>query len=182
MQRERATVHDFQTGAVIDGATAGLTRNSNGLSATLSTRLPVGGNAMTLWWIIFNNPAGCTGGCGPDEIGAFVASGGTANPSELSVLNADGRVVPSSGRTTFSARLNVGSDGPGEVLIPGGVTNPRGAEVHLLVVDHLAASPDPDIRWLQTHALTWEGACPNQTPDNPFGDCVDTQFAVFPAP
>lgn len=177
--RTETTVHDFHTFDVIGGASATLTRTGKGLSATFKTSLPVG-HAETMWWVIFNNPDGCTDGCGDDEV--FTAFGGGTNPAEVSILNADGRVVPRSGRTTFAAQLNVGSDGPGEVLLPGGITNPLGALVLLVIDEHGPAASDPQTRWLQTHALTWDGACPNQTAENPFGHCFDTQIAVFPAP
>ncbi len=131
-----------------------------------------------MWWVIFNNPDGCTDGCGDDEIGTVF--GGGPNPAGVSILNADGRVAPASGPTTFAAQLKVGSDGPGEVLLPGGITNPAGALVLLVIDEHGPAATDPQTRWLQTHALTWDGACSDQTVENPFGDCFDTQIAVFP--
>lgn len=176
--RTETTVHDFHTFDAIDGASATLTRTASGLSATFRTSLPPG-HAETMWWVIFNNPAGCTDGCGEAEI--LTVFGGGPNPAEVSILNADGRVVPASGGVTFAARLNVGSDGPGEVLLAGGITDPLGALVLLVIDEHGPAASDPHTRWLQTHALTWDGACPNQTPENPFGDCFDTQIAVFPA-
>lgn len=174
--RTKTTVHDFHTFAVIDGASAGLTRTARGLSATLRTSLPAG-HAETMWWVVFNNPSGCTGGCGADEV--ETAFGGP-NPAQVSVVNADGRVVPAAGGVSFAAQLSVGSDGPGENLIPGGVTNPLGALVLLVIVDHGPAASDRETRYAQTHALTWAGACPNQTADNPIGDCMDAHIAVFP--
>lgn len=174
------TVHDFQTFDVIEGASAALTRTTSGLSATMRTTLPAG-HAETMWWVIFNDPSACTpdgGGCGDDDIGAVL--GGGPNPAGISILNADGRVVPGSGRVTFAAQLNVGSDGPGENLIPGGITNPLGALVLLVVDEHGPASSDPQTRWAQTHGLAMPGACTNQTPENPIGDCFDTQIAIFP--
>jgi hypothetical protein len=176
--RTETTVHDFHTFDVIDGATAALTRTANGLSATFRTTLPAG-HAETMWWVIFNSPEGCTDGCGDDEI--FAVFGGGPNPAGVSILNADGRVAPASGPTTFAAHLTVGSDGPGEVLLPGGITNPLGALVLLVIDEHGPAASDQQTRWLQTHALTLEGACSSQTPEDPFGDCFDTQIAIFPA-
>lgn len=175
--REETTVHDFATFEAIEGASATLTRTDNGLSAILQTTLPAG-NAETLWWVIFNNPAGCTDGCGDDEI--FTAFGGGPNPSGVAILNADGRVVPAAGPVTFAAQLSAGSEGPGQNLIPGGLTNPTGALVLLVVDEHGPAAADQETRYLQTHALTEPGACPNQTPEDPFGDCFDAQIAVFP--
>lgn len=178
--RTQTTVHDFTTFDPVDGAGATLVRTRNGLSATFKTTLPAG-NAETLWWVIFNNPSGCTigaAGCGDDEI--LTAFGGGPNPGQVTIQNADGRVVPGSGRVTFAARLNVGSDGPGEVLLPGGITNPMGALVLLVVDEHGPASSDPETRRLQTSALLAPGACSNQTAENPFGDCFDAQIAIFP--
>lgn len=179
--RTETEVRDFtgqQVGPVIEGATAALTRTANGLSAQVMTTLPAG-HAETMWWVVFNRPGNCAGACGGDDV---VAAMGGHNPAEIAVLNADGGVVPPSERETFAAQLSIGSDGPGENLIPGGVTNPLGALVLLVVVDHGPAATDQETRYLQTHALTWPGACPNQTEGNPFGDCADTQIAIFPPP
>jgi len=178
--RAKAEVHDFHTFDVIDGSAASLTRTPNGLSATLNTTLPAG-HAETMWWVIFNDPSACTedgGGCSDDDI--FAVFGGGSNPAGISILNADGKVVPGSGGVTFAAQLNVGAEGPGESLIPGGITDPLGALVLLVVDEHGPASSDPGTRWAQTHGLTLPGACTNQTTENPFGDCFDTQIAVFP--
>lgn len=178
--RTQTDVHDFHTFDVIDGASATLTRTTNGLSATMQTTLPAG-HAETMWWVIFNDPSACTsdgGGCSDDDI--FTVFGGGPNPAGISILNADGKVVPGSGDVTFAAQLNVGSDGPGENLIPGGITDPLGALVLLVVDEHGPASSDPQTRWAQTHGLTLPGACTNQTSENPIGDCFDTQIAIFP--
>lgn len=167
-RRAEAPVLNFGDFTPVADAGATLTRTGNGLSFTLKTTAPAK-NAETVWWVIFNNPAACSGGCGEDEINATFGSGGATNPWQLSVLNADGRVVSAAGGVTFAARLNVGSDGPGEVLMPGGVTNPMGADVVLVVVDHGPVSSDHQTRWEQLH--TFAGGCG--------GPCPEVQIAIF---
>lgn len=67
------------------------------------------------------------------------------------------------------------------VIRPGGELRFYEHVVSDLLLAAAALARAQATRWLQTHALTWEGACPNQTAEDPFGDCYDTQIAVFSA-
>lgn len=176
-RRASSDVFVFGTTDQVPGAGTSLTRANDGVSFTLHTTLPAG-NAETVWWIIFNNPSECTSPAGPGlscGLGDVVALFETGdNPAEIAILNADGRVVPPTGDVAFSGQLSVGSAGPGETLVPGGLTNPLGAEIHLIVDDHGPAASDQQTRWFQTHTLS-QGCGPN-------GDqCSDVQDAAFPA-
>ncbi len=141
-------------GASVSGEST-LVRTVNGLSMTFTDNELEPGDAYSIWWLIFNNPAGCTGGCGEDEVGAFLESG--ENPAELSALNATGGVADSSGSATFSASLAIGDEGPGEFLFGEGVTDSLGAEVHLIIRTHGPASEDADTLLAQTS--TFGGSC-----------------------
>jgi hypothetical protein len=178
MMRSHSGVFEFGTSNAIANAGADLTRTTNGVSFTLHTALPAG-NAETVWWVIFNNPGGCESpagpglACGLGDVLALFDSGN--NPAQIAILNADGRVVPPTGEVHFSGRLGIGDPGPGETLVPGGLTDPLHAEIHLVIDDHGAAASDHVTRWAQLHSLT--DGC------GPAGDqCIDAQDAAFAAP
>jgi hypothetical protein len=168
---EHSSVRLFMQPTVVAGASAHLTRNSDGIAFTLHTFLPAG-NADTVWWIIFNNPSACSDPAGPG-LSCGLGDVDPASLAEVSVLNADGLVVGRGGVANFMGSLAVGGSGPGEVLFGDGITNPLGAEIHLLVEDHGVASTDPDVLYLQTH--NDGGGCPPNT-------CTLVQDATFPVP
>jgi hypothetical protein len=168
---QHSTVRVFMQPTVVAGASAHLTRGSDGISFTLNTFLPTG-DADTVWWIIFNNPAACTDSAGPG-LSCGLGDVYPSSPAQVSVLNADGLVVGQGGVAAFKGSLAVASSGPGEVLFGDGITNPLGAEVHLLVEDHGLASSDPETLYLQTH--NDGGGCPPNT-------CTLVQDATFPVP
>ena len=147
-----------------------------------TTDLPIG--AYTVWWVIFNNPAACTDGeCGENDV-----LPPNVNPeAEVSALWATGGIVGPDRSGHFSARLGVGPDGaPGSVLWGDGVTNPMGAEVHLIVRYHGPAIWS-DAETLKSQMYTVEGFC---TPASSFGigtdesafSCYEPQAAIHGAP
>lgn len=152
--------------------TAQLTRTAAGASLTLDTTMLVAGNAYTLWWIIFNNPAAC------DAAGCTGADFGVA-AVEASVMNATGRVADDSGNTTFVAFLPVGfvhtnpASGNGRQLFGPGLQSVNGAEIHIVIKSHGPASGDIE------QISTFGGDCNHAA--SPSG-CYDPQAAVFPLP
>jgi hypothetical protein len=132
-----------------------LVRTDSGISATLQTSGLDSGHVMTLWWVIFNSPEKCaTSPCGPNDLFSGVAGG--------DFLFAAGRVVGGSGKATFAGQLAVGDDSGSafyEIGMPElahGLTNPQGAEVHLLVHSHGPAVPG---RTLQAQLSSFLGGC-----------------------
>ena len=132
-------VYDFQDHGNVEvmspkqRGTSTLVRNTEGISMSLETTdLPVG--TYSIWWVVFNKPSECTNGvCGASDDGR----GGAPNPAEASVLWATGGVVGPDRIGHFSARLGVGLDkAPGQVLRGPSLTNPLGAEVHLILRFH----------------------------------------------
>lgn len=174
---------DFGGGVLVPGtffpptgrAESKLTREEDELSYKIrTTGLPPG--AYTNWWVIFNNPSGCTGGvCDEDDF---------ANPAaDPTVFWATGGVVKKDGKGKFKAEIEVGElpPGPDQVVLGQGLTNPLGAEVHLIIKYHGPASDDPNELYLQTHTLT--GLCESGANafdlGPPFGvQCFDPQVAV----
>ncbi len=96
--------------------TSKLVRNGQGLSADLTTSALPAGQAMTLWFIVFNHPELCVGGpyaCGPADLGVNRAAKGD-------FLLANGHVIGADGNATFGGHLNVGDlSGSGMWELPG---------------------------------------------------------------
>ncbi len=83
--------------------TSDLVRNKNGISAEYSTYGLPGGQAMTLWFIVFNNPEDCEAGafeCGLADMGADRLAQGD-------FLLASGHVIDADGTATFGGSLKV---------------------------------------------------------------------------
>lgn len=169
-QVQHSTVRSFADGSVIQGARAILVRGSRWIAFHLHTRLPAG-DANTVWYVIFNDPSKCSDPAGPG-LSCGLGDVDPSSPAQVSVLNADGLVVGQSGVANFTGWLAVGGSGPGQVLFGNGITNPLGAEVHLLVEDHGVASSDPAILYAQTHEDG--GGCPPN-------ECPILQDATFAA-
>lgn len=150
------------------GGRSHLTRLEPMVLLTLEAEGLVPGDAYTLWWVVFNNPAGCVDGCDADDL----VPGGAALPA---VGNASGNVAKADGTLEFGARLPVGSNTPGHQVLFGADGTPEGAmllssedaEIHLVVQSHGQARGG---KRLQQQLAMVNTAC---TPA-----CADVQFAV----
>ena len=135
--------------------TSTLVRTDAGISASYhSTGVPAG-QAVTLWFVIFNNPSACTGPCGAVDL--------FFNPAaEGDFLVAAGHVTGASGRANFGANLQVGDTSGSafaEIGMPErsvGLTNPRGAQVALLLHSHGPALGGQD---LVSQLSSFTGGC-----------------------
>ncbi len=170
-------------GEQVEGATATLRTDEKGARVKLNTGGLTPGDAVTLWWIIFNNPENCEGY--PDS--ACTLNDLLGNPAGVGseVTYADGNFVNQNGKIFFDGYL-----AKGETPILGwfgnGFTNPEGAEIHVVVHSHgqvidglasemistfRAGCADDDFI-NESHPAYGNGTPgPNQ--------CVDLQFAVF---
>jgi hypothetical protein len=165
-------------GSVVNGSSAKLTRGDGMVWIRVNTtELPSG--AYTNWWIIFNNPAACTDGCGMDDFGNSAVM--------ASVIWATGGVVGVNGVGTFNAHLEEGvlPSGPGQIAFGPGLLDAREAEIHYVVKYHGPAVP----AILEKQMTTIYGGCiggPGQPPDPVAGDrlfpCYDPQASVLPLP
>lgn len=164
-----ASVHRFSDLSTIDGAASSLWRQASGVTATVRTRELAAGHAVTLWWVVFNDPSECNDSseslgsqCGPGDLPPF----GSDDSAVTSLLYAAGHVVGEAGGATFAARLRVGDDT--DAMWGPGLIDPAGAEIHLVVRDHGEKRPgDTD------DAIRSFGAC------NP--ECNDIQFTMHVA-
>jgi len=163
--------------ASTDGVAVGtstITRTMGGVSITNHTTGLTPGDAVTNWFVVFNNPENCIvpGECSDDDILAFIGSlaGDPQNPVGIDVLFATGHVV-NGNRTSFAAHLAVG-DTSGSLFGPFsvGLQDPFKAEVHSIVRSH-----GPAISGL-VHAQisSVDGGCDPVT-DEP---CEDVQAAA----
>jgi hypothetical protein len=154
----------FSDGSAVPGAWSSLVTNGAGASMTLHTTGLTPGDVVTVWWVVFNAPQNCTHGegpyrCGPGDLPPF-GGDGSAEPS---LLYATGHVIGGSGTARYGAHLAVG-DTSGALFGPG-LTNPLGADIHLVLHDHGPA--DPAIVAAEIHSF---GVC-NLV-------CTDVQFSV----
>ena len=155
--------------------TSKLVRTLDGISMNIDTMdLPVG--AYSTWWVVFNNPAGCSDGiCGENDV---LPPPGNPDAS-VSVLWGTGGTVGPDRMGHFSANLAVG-EVPGQLLFGDGVTNPMGAEVHVIVRYHGPTIWD-DANIFHAQITDFGGAC---TADSSLGfgvgtfGCYDAQVAV----
>ena len=157
------------------GGTSYLTRLDDTILITLEAAGLNPGDAVTLWWVVWNNPGGCTGGfCGDDEFddvtGQALVNAGAA------VGNATGNVVKSDGTLEFGATLHQDWNDPSHQVIfnngfdPNGsllTVEPEDAEVHVVVQTHGQGRGGKKLR---EQLSLLESNC---TPE-----CADVQFAV----
>ena len=113
--------------------TSDLVRSRDGIAMNVDTTdLPVGG--YSIWGVIFNNPSACSDGeCGLDD----AVPPGVNPEAEATLIWITGGFVGPDRMGHFSASLRLGVDAaPGPVLRGPGLTDPLGAEIHLVVRYH----------------------------------------------
>jgi hypothetical protein len=146
---QNTTVNHFEDQYAIDHADAKLTRMDRGVSVRLHIHGLTPGDAVTLWYYVFNTPAGCTGACGLNDVfnmdveGRFVKNSDGTPPfnldahekTGLSILRDDGVMIDADGKAEFRGRLRVGD--VTEAIIGDGLLDPFNAEVQAIVGSHL---------------------------------------------
>lgn len=108
----------FQTAPVVnagsgaeDGA-AWLKRSNDRVDGRIMTTVDAAGAPYSVWWIIFNNPAACSGPCGEDDV--FTASFGAE--AGVAVFNASGAISAMDGMGNAVINLDlsvIGGEGAG---------------------------------------------------------------------
>ena len=163
--------------------TSTLVRTESGISASLhSSGLPAG-QAVTMWFVVFNHPEFCASSpCGPADI---------PNPEvKFDALYGGGHVIGGTGTANFGGRLAVG-DASGSLLVEQGMTgvgllNPLGAEVFLMLHLHGPASTG---QVLKSQISSFLGGCqtflgPGGVADGPedipdaVGECSTVQVSI----
>jgi hypothetical protein len=143
---------------VVPGAWSSLNRNSSGISAIFHTSGLEAGHVYTMWWVVFNHPEECIGGCDGADVGA--ALGGNGNPAGIGILYAAGRIAGGTGKLSIGARLNEGSIAGCQTSEPfdgvcTALSDPMGAEVHLVLHDH----GPPIAGMVQDQLHSFDGGC-----------------------
>jgi len=155
-----ADVFLLDGGDVVGRAT--LVRRSDAVSLSLHASGLVAGDAVTMWWVVFQNPTACSApGCGANDLFAAGVDGG--------LFRADGQVVGGDGRAGFTSKLEVGTESLAGL---NAFTEPEGSEIHIVLQTHGQAEADREA--LEEQLSGFQTGC------NP--DCADTHAAVFPAP
>lgn len=171
--KDSVPVFDFQDHGVAvmnpqNRGTSDLVRTVDGISMNIDTTdLPVGANSV--WWVIFNDPSKCSDGeCGENDV--LPPPGNVA--AGVSVLWAgSGAIVGPDRMAHFSSSLGLGEDSaPGELLWGPALTNPMGAEVHLIVRYHGPAAWEDPVA-LTGQLSTFGGSCDDFA-------CYDAQAAI----
>jgi len=129
-----------------------LNREAAGLAMSLATTALTPGDAVTVWWVVFNHPENCRAKLDNPSFPFRCGETDLSRPGvEASVLYAAGHVVGGSGKAGFGAHLAVG-DTTGALFGPG-LEPPQltVADVHLVVHDHGPA--DPGLMPAQIHSF-----------------------------
>lgn len=151
----------FMTTTPVGGG-ATLFRSRNRIEMRVATSGLDPGSAYSVWWVVFNNPSACVGGCAGDDL---------SNPAVRgSVFYAAGFVTGADGVANVSGYAEAGALPEGlEVEVGEGLRNGRGfrAEVHLVVRSHGAINPGH----VDEQIGSFNGGC------NP--GCMNQQAAVF---
>jgi hypothetical protein len=183
-QITRADVFAFDpfpaVGQQVPEAWAKLTTDENGAGLLMQTSNLIPGDAVTIWWIIFNYPEECAafpgGSCGLADL---------ENPAVApEILYATGAVINNNGKAHFAAQLGAGHTA--REWFGNGLINPEGAEIHVISHSHGQAIPG----LVDNMISTYRGGCMDDdfiAPGHPAyedgipgpNQCVDLQFAVF---
>lgn len=168
----------FRDGSDTGGQSV-LTRTQDMVLVTVEAASLRAGNAYTLWWVVFNDPAACSApGCGEDDIlnedGSLNEAGIMA--AGIGLGHATGNVARADGTTEFGGRLIRNDDsGAHQIIIPAGLGDENvlltasglDAEVHVVVQSHGRAREGKKLLRQLSH---FQAAC------NP--RCRDIQFAA----
>jgi hypothetical protein len=160
-----------------DGVTvvgnATLKRQNGKVNLNVKTTGLEAGAAYTVWFVVFNDPAACVGGCDGDDLFTVPAAKGA-------ICYAAGHVVGNKGKGNFAANLREGgancdltdfADVTG--LTPlgqaSGLIDASSAEIHIVTRTHGAPIPGQ----VDEQISSFGGGCSVNA-------CNDDQFAVFP--
>jgi hypothetical protein len=124
------TVVDWDEPHTVRGMST-LVRTGSGIALTLETANLPDGEAITIWFVIFNNPENCSGACGEADLGTA-----EVNPS---VVFGAGHIVGNGDHASFAGHLKQ-NDTTGALFGPG-LVDPMSAEVHLVVRGHGSILP-----------------------------------------
>ncbi len=164
----------------VEGAQADLFAMEDGIMMSFQTAELEVGHVYTAWWVVVNNPENCAASpCAADDI--------LGNPDGVSseVTYADGILVTEDRKMEFAASLSTGE--LPEAWFANGLTNPTGAEIHIVIHDHGPVIPEMAGEMLNSlRAGCTDESVPAPYPDIAKADgepgpntCKLVQFTVF---
>lgn len=173
---QEAPVEEMPAGPVVPGASSWLARDDGGVLMAMHTAGLEAGTAYSVWWVVFNRPEACL--ARPTEAVRCGEADLVRPAAEASALFAAGGVAAGRGDGFFGGRLTVGDLRGCQAELPcrAGLTNPAGAEVHLVVRSHGPVIPDR----VDAQITTFNGGCHAGEPNE--GQCRNVQASAFPAP
>lgn len=156
--------------AEIAGSDAELIRTEESISVAANTTELVAGDAVTGWWVVFNNPELCEGACTDADL--------VVPEVQAGLYFADGTIVAEDGTAKFAGTLKEGDTSgldPDHAGYPGaqvGLIDAQKAEVHFVLRTHGAAFPE-GVPLRIEQLTTFNGGCNVE--------CEHVQSAAFPA-
>jgi hypothetical protein len=168
--RTYQTVNMFEAGNPANqlGSAATLYRSKQRLEMRVAASGLAENSAFSVWWVVFNNPAACVGGCGVDDLprpavkaSVFYAAGFVTGGDGVNTEDGTGNVSASIDAGALPSGIDIET---GDGLAPG---NGFGAEVHIVVRTHGTINPGH----VHEQIGSFNGAC---TPT-----CANKQVAVF---
>jgi hypothetical protein len=160
---QTANIVDFHKGVDVAGAGT-LTRTKKLVTAGIFTTGLDPSAAYTIWWIVWNDPSACVGGCGEDDL----------EIAGNSIFYAGGFVTGEDGSANVIVQMTPGVLNRGiEVFAGKGLDKKKvfKAEIHLIIRSH-----GPLIKGLVDLQIgTFDGGCGMEVPD----PCHDHQAVAF---
>lgn len=165
---------------VLEGTQAELFSTENGVTMNFRTDALEMGHVYTAWWALINNPENCaTSPCTAKDIL------GNTDGVKAEVTYADSILASKGGKMEFAAYMAAGE--VPEAWFGNGLTNPMGAEIHIIINDHGSVLPDLAENMLNSY----RGGCTDESLPPPFPDtakgdgepgpntCRLVQFTIF---
>ena len=147
----------------IEDSSAMLVSDENGIFGHIVTGDLEDGHVYTLWVVIINNPEACEASpCTAPEIL------GQSDALQSEVTWGDGIIASDEGRAEFTTYVPAGD--VQEPWFGNGLTNPTGAEVHLIINDHGELIPEMAANMLNTY----RGGCTDDSLPPPFPETAKT--------
>jgi hypothetical protein len=152
----------FNTTEVVPFAGAQLARTDTSVSGFIYSVGVEPSSIYTLWWVVFNNPAGCDGPCDLADVLATVGDNANDNPANIGVFYGGGKQIGPIGAVGIGSTLREGDttycvaagDGPFSALC-NPLVDANTAEVHMVVRSHGSMVPGQ----LQAQVSSFTGGC-----------------------
>lgn len=143
----------------IEGATATLLSTEAGIAIRFATSNLEENHAYTLWVAMINNPEECTSRpCpGPETLA-------NSDLLQTEMTQGDSLLYSEKARMEFTAFVPAGEVSDG--WFGNGLTNPTGAEIHLVIMDHGELIPEMATEMLNTV----RGGCTDESVPPPYPD------------